>query len=133
MDFLTERLARNPHLHVFHFGAYESTALGRLMGRHATREDEVDRLLRGRVDGLLDLPDRRLGMFDLLQMEREQEPVVVDDDAMEAREQPLARRLQPPGGVGEQSVGSRLAGNHRPEDRATTGPKRCEMMPVSLR
>jgi uncharacterized protein len=53
MDFLTEHLERNPHLHVFHFGAYERTALGRLMGRHATREDEVDRLLRGKV--LVDL------------------------------------------------------------------------------
>ena len=53
MDFLTERLERHPHLHVFHFGAYERTALGRLMGRHATREDEVDRLLRGKV--LVDL------------------------------------------------------------------------------
>ena len=53
MDFLMDRLERNPDLHIFHFAAYERTALARLMGRHATREDEVDRLLRGKV--LVDL------------------------------------------------------------------------------
>ena len=31
------------------YGAYETTAVKRLMSRYATREDEVDRLLRGRV------------------------------------------------------------------------------------
>src|SRR5262249_43386123 len=53
MDFLMERLARNPEVHIFHFASYERTALARLMGRHATREDEVDRLLRDKV--LVDL------------------------------------------------------------------------------
>lgn len=53
IDFIMERLARDPHLHVYHYAAYEPTALKRLMGRHATREDEVDRLLRGGV--LVDL------------------------------------------------------------------------------
>jgi uncharacterized protein len=33
-------------MHVYHFGAYEPAALKRLMGRHATREAEIDRLLR---------------------------------------------------------------------------------------
>ena len=42
-----------PKMHVYHYAPYEPTALGRLMGRHATREDEVDRLLRGGV--LVDL------------------------------------------------------------------------------
>ena len=40
-------------MHVYHYASYEPTALKRLMGRHATREDEVDRLLRGGV--LVDL------------------------------------------------------------------------------
>ena len=35
-------------MHVYHYGGYESGALKRLMQRHATREDEVDVLLRGR-------------------------------------------------------------------------------------
>ena len=40
-------------MHVYHYAPYEPTALKRLMGRHATREDEVDRLLRGGI--LVDL------------------------------------------------------------------------------
>ena len=40
---------RDPGMHVYHYGGYESGALKRLMQRHATREDEVDVLLRGRV------------------------------------------------------------------------------------
>jgi uncharacterized protein len=53
MDLLVERLGRYPDMHVYHYASYEPTALKRLMGRHATREDEVDRLLRGGV--LVDL------------------------------------------------------------------------------
>ncbi|MGH7418553.1 MAG: TM0106 family RecB-like putative nuclease, partial [Candidatus Rokuibacteriota bacterium] len=53
MDLFTARLAEDPDAHIYHFAPYEPTALKRLMGRHATREDEVDRLLRG--DVLVDL------------------------------------------------------------------------------
>jgi uncharacterized protein len=49
VDFFTERLTRDPGLHIYHYAPYEPTALKRLMGRHATREREVDRLLRGDV------------------------------------------------------------------------------------
>ena len=38
---------RNPGAHVYHFAPYEPAALKRLMGRHATREVELDLLLRG--------------------------------------------------------------------------------------
>ena len=47
MDLFAARLWSYPDAHIFHFASYEPTALKRLMGRHATREDEVDRLLRG--------------------------------------------------------------------------------------
>ena len=40
-------------MHVYHYGHYERTALSRLMGEHATREEEMDDLLRGEV--LVDL------------------------------------------------------------------------------
>src|SRR5438270_1297591 len=40
-------------MHVYHYAAYEPLALKRLMGRHGTREAQVDRLLRGEV--LVDL------------------------------------------------------------------------------
>jgi predicted RecB family nuclease len=53
VDLLIERLDANPAMHVYHYAAYEKTALGKLAQRHATREEEVDRLLRGRV--LVDL------------------------------------------------------------------------------
>ncbi|HEX5396187.1 MAG TPA: TM0106 family RecB-like putative nuclease, partial [Candidatus Limnocylindria bacterium] len=53
IDFVMARLARYPEMHVYHYAPYEPTALKRLMGRHATREAEVDGLLRGAV--LVDL------------------------------------------------------------------------------
>src|ERR1700756_364046 len=36
-------------MHVYHFGAYEPSAFKRLMGRYATREEEVDSMLRAGV------------------------------------------------------------------------------------
>jgi uncharacterized protein len=36
-------------MHVYHYAAYEPAAMRRLMGRYATREDEVDELLRAGV------------------------------------------------------------------------------------
>ena len=47
MDFIVDRLERHPEMHIYHFASYEPTAFKRLMGRHATREAELDRLLRG--------------------------------------------------------------------------------------
>jgi len=49
IDFTFERLQRFPDLHIYHFGGYEPGAIKRLMLRYATREEEVDRLLRGKV------------------------------------------------------------------------------------
>ena len=53
VDLVTERRAQWPDMHVYHYAAYERTALGRLMGLHATREKEVDDLFREGV--LVDL------------------------------------------------------------------------------
>jgi predicted RecB family nuclease len=53
MDFLIERVNRHPDLHIYHYAAYEPNALKWLASTYATREQEVDRLLRGRV--LVDL------------------------------------------------------------------------------
>jgi uncharacterized protein len=47
IDTLLARWAEHPDFAVYHFGAYETAALKRLMGRHATRAEELDRLLRG--------------------------------------------------------------------------------------
>jgi uncharacterized protein len=53
VDTIMARLDADPTLHVYHYAPYEPTALKRLMGRYATREAEVDRLLREGV--LVDL------------------------------------------------------------------------------
>jgi len=49
VDFVIERLKSYPDLHIYHFAPYEPAALKRLMGRYASRESEVDQLLRGNV------------------------------------------------------------------------------------
>lgn len=49
MDFLVERRLRFPNMHVYHYAPYETSALKRLMGRYATRENSLDELLRGEV------------------------------------------------------------------------------------
>lgn len=49
VDFVIDRMKIYPDLHIYHFAPYEPAALKRLMGRYATRETEVDNLLRGEV------------------------------------------------------------------------------------
>jgi predicted RecB family nuclease len=46
VDFVMARWARYPGMHIYHYSPYEPGALKRLMGRYATREDEIDRMLR---------------------------------------------------------------------------------------
>src|SRR2546425_418110 len=46
VDLVMERWAKYPTMHIYHFAPYEPSALKRLMGRHGTREDEIDRMLR---------------------------------------------------------------------------------------
>ncbi|MFZ5483844.1 MAG: TM0106 family RecB-like putative nuclease [Pseudomonadota bacterium] len=46
IDFAMARLKRHPQAHIYHYAAYEETALKRLMSLHGTREAEVDHLLR---------------------------------------------------------------------------------------
>ncbi len=49
VDWLHARWRADPAMHVYHYASYEVTALRKLMGKHATREDEVDDLLRAEV------------------------------------------------------------------------------------
>lgn len=46
IDAIGEAKVADPNLHIYHFGAYEPTALKRLAGRYATRQDALDDLLR---------------------------------------------------------------------------------------
>ena len=47
VDWVMDRWRKHPDMHVYHFASYEPSAMKRLMGRHATREEEIDRMLRG--------------------------------------------------------------------------------------
>ena len=49
IDSVQERLTQFPKLHVYHYAAYEPTALKRLAGRYDSRVEELNRLLRGKV------------------------------------------------------------------------------------
>ena len=46
VDWVMARWEQYPDLHIYHYAPYEPGALKRLMGRYATREDEVDQMLR---------------------------------------------------------------------------------------
>jgi predicted RecB family nuclease len=46
IDFVIDRLESYPELHIYHYAPYEPSAMKQLMGRYATREEQVDRLLR---------------------------------------------------------------------------------------
>jgi predicted RecB family nuclease len=46
VDSVMTRWSEWPAMHIYHFTPYEPSALKRLMGRHSTREDEIDRMLR---------------------------------------------------------------------------------------
>lgn len=48
-----ERRRQYPDMHIYHYGAYEETAIKRMAGRHGSCVDEVDDLLR--ADVLVDL------------------------------------------------------------------------------
>jgi predicted RecB family nuclease len=46
VDAVMARWKKSPAMHVYHFGAYEPGAFKRLMGKYATREEEIDSMLR---------------------------------------------------------------------------------------
>ena len=49
VDLVMARLVKHPDLHIYHYAPYEPAALKRLMGRYATRENEIDHFLRAGV------------------------------------------------------------------------------------
>src|SRR4030095_14756099 len=46
IDFAVERMDKDSNARIYHYAPYEPTALKKLAARHATREDQVDDLLR---------------------------------------------------------------------------------------
>ncbi|HUQ53006.1 MAG TPA: TM0106 family RecB-like putative nuclease, partial [Gammaproteobacteria bacterium] len=49
VDRILAAFANDRSMHVYHFGAYEPTAFKRLSGRYATRETELDTILRAEL------------------------------------------------------------------------------------
>ena len=49
VDWVFDRWMSNPGMHIYHYAAYEVSAVRRLSTRHDTRQDEVDELLRHKV------------------------------------------------------------------------------------
>jgi predicted RecB family nuclease len=49
VDWAYARWKQDPSIHIYHYAAYETTALKRLMCRNASRESEIDELLRNHV------------------------------------------------------------------------------------
>ena len=47
IDRIMQTLAADPGAHIYHFGHYEPSTFKRLMGRYATRAEQLDELLRG--------------------------------------------------------------------------------------
>jgi uncharacterized protein len=80
VDFVVQRRRSYPDMHVYHYATYEPTTLARLMGSHATREAEVDDLLRGEV------------LVDLLQVVRQSLRAGVPSYSLKEIEQPFFTR-----------------------------------------
>ena len=49
MEVVSARRRQYPDMHIYHYGAYEETAIKRMAGQHSTCVDEIDELLRGEV------------------------------------------------------------------------------------
>ena len=49
VDEVLQSWAADPGMHVYHYAPYEPAAFKRLMGRYATREAEIDRMLRAHL------------------------------------------------------------------------------------
>ena len=59
VDFVFERRAADPDMHSYHYASYEKTALLKPSQRHATREEEVAVIPRGRLVDLYGVVARR--------------------------------------------------------------------------
>ncbi len=49
VDFVMARWEQFPSMHIYHYAPYEPSALKRLMGRYATRGEEIDQMLRAGI------------------------------------------------------------------------------------
>ncbi len=132
VDLLIDRLDADPLLHIYHYAPYERSALARLAQRHATREEEVDRLLT-RARPRRPLPRRPAGRPG-------QRRELLDQAAgtavrARARGGAAERRLQHRGvrGVARRQRGRERRGRrgHPPNDRRVQPRRRPEQLAVA--
>ena len=94
IDLATETRERNSAAHIYHFAPYEPAALKRLMGRYATREVELDALLRGRAFVDLHAVVKRALIASVERYSiKELEPFFGYERAQDLREATMSRRL----------------------------------------
>jgi predicted RecB family nuclease len=113
MDLAVATRARNPGAHIYHFAPYEPAALKRLTGRYATRQLELDALLRGHafvdlykaVKRALIASVERYSIKDL-------EPSFGYQRAQDLREATLSRRLIE-NAIASHELDARLDGHRR--------------------
>src|SRR6266571_5321003 len=92
IDWVYARWRADPTLHIYHYAAYEVTAVRKLMGRYGTREAQVDTLLRNEVfvdlytivrQGLrVGTPDYSLKSLERLYRESRTGDVATGDDSL---------------------------------------------------
>src|SRR5690606_15206853 len=94
IDLAIAMRRRNPGAHIYHYAPYEPTALKRLVGRYATREVELDELLRGATFVDLHAVVRRSLIASVERYSiKDLEPFFDYARAQDLREASLSRRL----------------------------------------
>ena len=114
VDEVIGRLERDPAMHVYHYAAYEKAALRRLMSRYATREDEIDRILRAGI------------LVDLYQVVRQGLRASVDSLLDQADREVLPLRARGPDHPGRVQRGRVRALARRPRSGAPARPGRLQ-------
>ena len=99
IDFVMERWRADPAMHVYHYAAYERGRIGMLATRHATREVEVDRILRGEL------------FVDLFAVVRQALRIGVDSYSIKSLE-PSYDFMRADAAQGRRLVGGRVRGLH---------------------
>jgi uncharacterized protein len=112
IDWVYARWRVDPRMHIYHYAAYEVTALRKLMGRYGTRESQVDTLLRNEV------------FVDLYTIVRHGLRVGAPDYSLKS----LERLYRPPRGGSVTTAGDSMVFYDR--WRASGEPRECEASPI---
>lgn len=79
VDFVTARLDENPDLRIYHYAAYEATALRKLARRHQVREGEVEFIISSVLFDLLPVVRSSLRISETSMSIKKLEPLYMDE------------------------------------------------------